>query len=105
MSIINTKPEMMGFAVYDFYALIVLEGLLFIFCMLVIAPYNFTLSAVTFVVIGAPTYIFFVFKKLLPRRFFINLIKYFIEPKVYITGADINYKNKLLRAVAEKEDK
>ena len=105
MSIINEKPEMFGFAVYDFYLLIALEGLLFIFAMMVIAPNNFTAASIFFVVLGVPIFIFIAFKKLLPRRFFINLIKYFIEPKVYITGADINYKNPLLRAISEKEDK
>lgn len=104
MSIINEKPEMFGMPVFDFYILAVLEGLLFIICILWVSQYGMTLAAIVFMITGGPIYAFFSFKKFLPEHFFKNLIKYFIEPRDYLIKTELNRKNKLLKTLMDKED-
>lgn len=104
MSIINEKPEMFGMPVFDFYLLAALEGLLFIICILWVSQFGMTAATVTFIITGGPIYAFFSFKKFLPEHFFKNLIKYFIEPRVYLPRTELNTENKLLKAILHKEE-
>lgn len=103
MSIINQKPQMLGLPIVDFFALIFIEGFLILFCMLFLAPINMILSATVFVIIGGSVYTFIGFKKSLPEHFFTNWIKYIFEPKIYLTTADINKNNPILKKFAEDE--
>ena len=103
MSIINQKPQMLGLPIFDFFALVIIEGSLVLFCMLFLAQINIILSAAVFVFVGGGVYGFICFKRTLPEHIFVNLIKYMIEPKIYITSADINRNNPILKKFAEDE--
>jgi hypothetical protein len=102
MSIINQKPQMLGLPIIDFFALIIIEGMLVLFCMLFLAQINMILSAAVFVIVGGSVYAFISFKRNLPEFFFTNIIKYVLEPKIYLTSADINANSPILRKFIEE---